>query len=357
MPQAEATGGHPGRPAWDLGTRPVIVIWEVTHACALACVHCRAAADPHRHPEELTTQEGYALIDSVARLNPAIFVLSGGDPLMREDLFDLIAYARTRGLRVAAAPTGSARATPEAMQRFREAGVNTLSFSLDGPDAVIHDSFRRVRGTFDRTVKAIEAARELGIPFQINTTVTRATRPHLDRLREQVQILGAVQWDLFILVPTGRGESLEPLSPPEYEAFLGWLAGVAEGAPFRVKTTEGPQFRRMQAVLRGEPPERLRPGVNAGKGYVFVSNRGKVFPSGFLPLEVGDVRATPLDRIYRENPVLHQLRDASLLKGRCGQCPFDQVCGGSRSRAYAATGDYLAEDPLCGFDPAQVRTA
>lgn len=357
-PPSAADEGRPAardaRPAWDLATRPVIVIWEVTHACALACVHCRASADPYRHPEELTTEESYALIDSVARLQPGIFVLTGGDPLMREDIFDLVAYSRARGLHVAAAPTGTARATPEAMLRFKEAGVNTLSFSLDGPDAVTHDSFRKVRGTFDRTIRAIEAARALGIPFQINTTVTRITRPHLDRLGELVQILGAVQWDLFILVPTGRGEDLEPLTPAEYEEFLRWLAELAERVPFRVKTTEGPQFRRMQAVLRGDPPERLRPGVNAGKGYVFVSNRGKVFPSGFLPLEVGDVRVTPLDRIYRENPILQALRDPSRLKGRCGLCPYNQVCGGSRSRAYAVTGDWLAEDPLCGFDPTQV---
>lgn len=348
---AQQPSGHPKRQAWDLVTRPVIVIWEVTHACALACVHCRASADPLRHPEELTTEESYALIDSVARLNPALFVLTGGDPLMREDLFDLIAYAKSRGLHVSAAPAGTARATPEAMHRFWEAGVDSLSFSLDGPDAVIHDSFRRVRGTFDRTLKALEAAREAGVPFQINTTVTRTTRPHLDRLRELVQMVGAVQWDLFILVPTGRGRQLEALTPEEYESFLHWLAQVAEEAPFRVKTTEGPQFRRVQAQRRGLAPETLRPGVNAGKGYVFVSDRGKVYPSGFLPVEVGDVRQQPLEQIYWENPVLQALRDPAQLKGRCGLCPYNQHCGGSRSRAYAVTGDLFAEDPLCGFNP------
>lgn len=347
-PQAS---GHPKGQPWDLNVRPVIVIWEVTHACALACVHCRASADPFRHPEELTTEESYALIDSVARLNPALFVLTGGDPLMRDDLFDLIAYAKTRGLRVSAAPAGTARATPEAMARFREAGVDSLSFSLDGPDAVIHDSFRRVRGTFDRTLKAMDAAREVGVPFQINTTVTRTTQPHLDRLRELVQIVGAVQWDLFILVPTGRGRHLEALNPEEYESFLQWLAQVAEEAPFRVKTTEGPQFRRVQAQRRGQPPETLRPGVNAGKGYVFISNRGKVYPSGFLPLEVGDVRQEPLEQIYWESPILQALRNPSRLKGRCGRCPYKNHCGGSRSRAFAATGDLFAEDPLCGFHP------
>lgn len=342
---------HPHGQGWDLATRPVIVIWEVTNACALACVHCRASAEPLRHPEELTTKEGFALIDSVARLNPALLILTGGDPLMRDDLFDLIAYAKSRGLRVSAAPAGTARATPEAMRRFREAGVDSLSFSLDGPDEVIHDGFRRVRGTFRRTLKAIEAAREAGVPFQINTTVCRTTRPHLDRLAELVQILDAVQWDLFILVPTGRGRELEPLGPQEYEAFLHWLAQLAEKAPFRVKTTEGPQFRRVLAQRRGQDPETLRPGVNAGKGNIFISHRGQVYPSGFLPLEVGHVRQDPLEKIYWESPILQALRDPAQLKGRCGRCPYKDHCGGSRSRAYAVTGDYLAEDPLCGWEP------
>ncbi len=270
---------------------------------------------------------------------------------MRDDLFDLIAYAKSRGLRVSAAPAGTARATPEAMRRFREAGVDSLSFSLDGPDEVIHDGFRRVRGTFRRTLKAIEAAREAGVPFQIR----HHCLPHHAAPPGPVGGAGADPGrgpvGSFHPGADGPGAELEPLGPQEYEAFLHWLAQLAEKAPFRVKTTEGPQFRRVLAQRRGQDPETLRPASMRARGTSSSPTGGRFTPAASFLWKWATCGRTPSRRSYWESPILQALRDPAQLKGRCGRCPYKDHCGGSRSRAYAVTGDYLAEDPLCGWEP------
>ncbi len=388
---SERTGNPPGparraatvrRPAFDVGERPFIVIWEVTRACDLACAHCRAEAAPLRHPEELTTEEGWGLIDQIAAWGspPPLLVLTGGDPMKRPDLLDLVAHAAGRHLPVALAPSATPLLSPEAIAALRAAGIVALSLSLDGATPEVHDGFRGVPGVFERTLGAWDTARACGLKIQINTTLTRPNLQDLPGIARLVRTRGAMTWSVFLLVPVGRGATLKQLSPDECEDVLHFLYDV--GAAIPVKTTEGHHYRRIvlqRAVLAGrgaspaevlslgptyralcaalEPWPAARAGrrspmdVNAARGFVFISHTGSVHPSGFLPLSGGNVRREPLARIYRESPLFQALRDPTRLEGRCGRCEFAGVCGGSRSRAFAVTGNPLAEDPLCAYVP------
>jgi radical SAM protein len=351
----------------DFARAPFTVAWEITRACALACLHCRAEAQPRRDPRELTTDEGLRLIDEVAAMGTPVLVITGGDPLMRPDCFDFIAYARARGLQVGFSPSATGRLTPEALRRARDAGTHRLHLSLDGATAETHDRFRGVRGSFARTWQAIEAARELGLPLQIGTTVSRVNVHELAALAELVAASGAVMWSVFFLVPTGRAQQAQMLDAAEHERVMRWLAALADTAPYDVRTTAGMQFRRIlaqRAAARGGPAHIAGAGfsfgsgsrpvraVNDGDGFCFVSHTGDVCPSGFLQVPAGNVRERPLADIYRDAPLFRRLRDRSLLKGRCGVCEYRDVCGGSRARAWAVTGDELAEDPSCIWVPA-----
>lgn len=379
---ARATA-HPVR--WlrqDVAERPYIVIWEVTRACALACSHCRADAVRHRHPLELDTVEGRRLLDDIAGYGPPrpVVVLTGGDPFERPDLADLVAHGTAAGLRVALAPSVTPRLTPAALSELRAAGATAISLSLDGSTAATHDGLRGVPGVFDATLDVAAAVRDLGCRLQINTTVTSGNVGELPAVLRRVVDLGASLWSVFFLVPTGRGRRLRPLTAPQVEEVLHWLHEAAVHAP--IKTTEAPHFRRvalqraavedtdaafpvgpLRARLReataahvgdGTPRRRPRPpmDVNAGRGFAFVDHVGRVQPSGFLPLPAGSVRERPFPDIYRSSPLMRSLRDPDGFGGRCGRCPFRDVCGGSRSHAYAVTGDPLAEDPSCAFEPA-----
>jgi len=368
----------------DPADRPLLVIWEATRACALSCVHCRAEAQPRRHPRELDTDEATDLMRQVAsfgRPSP-IFVVTGGDCFERPDLIELVRRGRALGLAVAVSPSGTAKLDRAALVGLQEAGVTALSLSLDGATAAVHDGFRRVPGTFDRTVEAWATARELGMKVQVNSTMSSRTVHELPDLAALVRAQGAMTWSAFMLVPVGRGTDLGTLTPQQAEDVMHHLYDLGPHVP--VKTTEGHHFRRVslqRAVLAergvdhvaalglgdlyaeltertaafgwGDGVRTRRPpvNVNAGYGFVFVSHVGTVHPSGFLPVSAGDVRAQPLTEIYRTSELFTGLRDPSRLVGRCGACEFARVCGGSRSRAWATSGDPYGTDPLCGYEP------
>jgi radical SAM protein len=353
---------------------PFIVIWETTRACALACVHCRAEAMPRRDPRELTSDEARALMDRVAAFGdpPPLLVLTGGDPLRRPDIVELVGYGTGRGLSVSLTPSGTAAVTEERLRTLRNAGLARLAVSLDGATAEAHDAFRGVVGSHRHTLKIVERARVLGLPLQINTTVCRRTVADLPALAHQVEAFGAALWALFFLIPVGRAEAGHALGPHEIEAVLEWAACLVGRVPFGVKTTEAPHFhrvlarRRPQATPASGASRAGRPGsspardtirragraVTDGNGFVFVDHIGNICPSGFLPLAVGNVRKDDLVTVYREAGMFVALRDPAQLGGRCGRCGFREACGGSRARAFAVTGDALGEDPGCAWPPA-----
>lgn len=360
---------------WDFDRTPFTVAWEITRACALACVHCRAMAIPRRDPRELTTEEGFRLIDQVVEIGRPILVVTGGDPMMRRDVYDFLSYAVARDLRVALSPSATALVTRRALERVKQIGVHMLHVSLDGSEPSIHDTFRRVAGSYQRTVGILQDTVDLGIPLQIGTTVSRHNLDDLPRIAERVADLGATVWSVFFLVPTGRAQAGDMIGPEEHERVFHWLTDLSRSAPFHVRTTAAPSFRRvvLQRLQResrptgGDAPPAWQMtgagysfrtgdapasrGVNDGNGFCFVSHVGDVCPSGFLQLPAGNVREGSLVEIYRESALFRALRDSSQLKGKCGRCTFRDVCGGSRARAYGLTGDYLESDPSCVYEP------
>lgn len=338
----------------ETSDRPLVLVWELTQACELACDHCRADARPERHPEELTTAEGKALLEGARAFGEGqLVVLSGGDPLARDDVMELVAYGTELGLRMTITPSGRRSLTPGRIEALADAGLKRMALSLDGATATAHDAFRGEEGSFAETVEAAKDASEVGIPLQVNTTVCRETVEELPGIRELLGELGAVMWSVFFLVPVGRGRLLESLEPAAADAVMEWLCAVNEAEPFGLKTTEAPQYRRVALQRRGgeDPGRARRGGIVAGDGFAFVSHTGEVFPSGFLPLSAGNVRERPVTERYRESDLFCGLRDRDRLTGKCGACPYRAICGGSRSRAYANAGDPLASDPLCPFVP------
>lgn len=338
---------------------PFLVIWEVTQACDLACVHCRASAQPYRDPAELSTEEGFHLLERIRDFGDPLMVFTGGDPLKRPDLFSLLEYSVKLGLRTTVTPSATPLLTPEAMDRIAATGVSRMAVSLDGHTAGAHDGFRRVNGSFDRTLAALRHAREIGLETQINTTVTRHNVDHLEEIAALVQDCGARLWSVFFLVVTGRAMAELDLTAEEYESVFARLYDISKSAPFDIKTTEAQHYRRYVAQRRkaGDRPGKVataiqrQAGINDGKGLVFISHTGEVFPSGFLPVTAGNVRQHLLGDLYRQAPLFKVLRDSSNLQGKCGSCEYRNLCGGSRSRALATTGDYLAEDPRCIYLP------
>lgn len=410
----------------DFNRNPFIVIWEVTRACALHCVHCRAEAQHKRHPGELSTEEGKRLLDEIQSMDSPIFVFTGGDPLMREDLFELAQYGKSIGLRVSMTPSATPRVTEEAMRKAAEIGLDRWAFSLDGSTAAIHDRFRGASGSFDLTMRSISMLKKLNMPLQINTTVCAHNKHDLPRIASMLEELGVVMWSVFFLVPTGRGKEDDMISAEEGEEILHWLAELGERVPFGVKTTAAPFYRRVlaeRAKAAGQHPlaaagrmigvpelatatgkiigaagESGRPahgaaahghgghpgghaaahghsgghpghgkspfgagdgkaamraprGVTDGSGFVFISHTGEVSPSGFLPIDCGNVRERRLSDIYREHPVFTSIRTPDKYTGKCGVCDFRETCGGSRARAFTATGDYMGSDPACAYIP------
>ena len=335
---------------------PLRIYWELTRACALACRHCRALAQPERGPAELTGQESLALVERLADFGAPLphLIFTGGDPLERPDLFPLIAAARGRGFGVSVAPSATPRLTPRAIAGLAEAGVEAVSLSLDGSDAARHDAIRQVPGCFDRTITAARACTAARLPFQVNTLVCEETLGDLDAIHEIATGLGAARWSLFFLIAVGRGAVLRPITAQACERLFERLL-ERTGTPGPViATTEAPHFRRMalaRARAAGHPG-----GIRDGNGIMFVSDTGEVRPSGFFAYSAGNVRSESPVELYRSSGLFRALRRPDLLGGRCGRCQWREVCGGSRSRALAATGDPLAEDPLCLYEPAAGRT-
>jgi radical SAM protein len=354
--------------AIDFDERPFIAIWEVTQACDLACVHCRASAQPDRSPFELSTDEGKDLIDQISALQVPVFVLTGGDPIKRPDLFELIDYARKVGVRVSLTPSATPLLTRDIVVRLKEAGLARLAVSMDGASAGTHDAFRGMSGSFARTLDAIRWANEVGLPVQINTTFSRRNIAEINEIVQLIESLQITLWSVFFLVPTGRGKLDDLLNAEEFEQVFEKLYHLSKTASFDLKTTEAQHYRRyllQQRVVErkaGVTPAvapsqavgsigRAPRGLNDGKGFVFISHTGEVFPSGFLPKSGGNIRQQALATIYRESPVFLNLRDTSMLEGKCGACEFKEICGGSRSRAFALTGNPLAEEPCCSYVP------
>ncbi|HLI31602.1 MAG TPA: TIGR04053 family radical SAM/SPASM domain-containing protein [Solirubrobacteraceae bacterium] len=357
--------------ALDFDRAPFTIAWEVTRACAYNCLHCRADAQPRRDPRELSTVEGMALIDQLAGFGTQpILVLTGGDPLMRRDLFRLAAHADERGLRVALTPTATALVTRARMREAREAGIRRVAFSVDGPTAGVHDRFRGFAGSFLRTMEGIAAARAEGLALQVNTTVCALNVEVIAELVPLLEAWEVVQWSVFFLVPTGRGAILPMLSAAEHERVLGWLYELSRVVPFDIKTTAAPQYRRIAiersgrrhgaapggaGYLFGDGLHRPPKGVTDGRGFMFISHRGEVMPSGFLQLSAGNVRERDPVDIYRRSALFCALRNPDALRGKCGRCELRELCGGSRARAWALTGDPLASDPSCSYVPAALR--
>jgi len=373
----------------DTDDRPFVLIWEVTRACELACEHCRAEATPERHPDELDTEAGKALLDQARAFGEGqLVVLSGGDPAARPDLLELVEYGTDVGLSMTVTPSGTESLTREVIEGLADAGVRRIALSIDGGSAEAHDGFRGEAGSYAATLRAAQQASEAGVPLQVNTTVCARTVDELPAIRELVADLDAALWSVFFLVPVGRGTVLEPVSPGRAEALMEWLHEVSGEESFGVKTTEAPHYRRVAIQRRraaapegaasgapgsggpgdeapgdGSPsggrssgrsgpggPSR-RTGIVAGDGFAFVSHTGEVFPSGFLPKSAGTVPQESLVDVYRNSDLFERLRDRDELRGKCGACEFRHVCGGSRSRAFAATGDPLGSDPLCAYVP------
>lgn len=352
----------------DFDEKPFIAIWEVTQACDLACVHCRASAQPNRHPLELTTEEGKSLIDQIAQMEVPVFVLTGGDPIKRPDLFELIRHACERDVRVSLTPSATPLLTREIVVRLKEAGLARLAVSLDGACAETHDAFRGMSGSFARTLSAVQWANEVGLPVQTNTTFTRRNIGEIDAIVALMESLSITLWSVFFLVPTGRGKLNDLLSGEEFEQVFARLRQLSRTSSFDIKTTEAQHYRRY--LLQQQVAERASGihdtaaekvadaigraprGLNDGKGFVFISHTGEVLPSGFLPVTAGNIRTQSLSAIYRDSPLFRNLRNTSKLEGKCGACEFKNICGGSRARAFALTGNPHAEEPCCAYVPA-----
>ena len=341
---------------------PMLVIWEVTQACDLACVHCRASAQSERHPKELTTEQGFRLLDQIRSFGEPLMVFTGGDPLKRPDLYELIRYSVKLGLRTNVTPSATPLLTAPAIEAFQEAGITRMAISLDGPDAATHDQFRGIPGTFDRALFALRHARDIGLDTQLQTTVTRRNMAKLAEVAEIAKEVRTKMWSLFFLIVLGRAAEGDDLQAAEYERVFEYMYELSKTAPFGVKTTEAMHYRRYVAqrikaehgVTVNENAKGIAwrtAGVSDGKGFVFVSHTGEIFPSGFLPVSGGNVLNDSLPDVYRNSGLFRELRDTTQRGGKCGLCEYQKICGGSRSRAYAFTGDYLAEDPRCIYQP------
>ncbi|HET9100691.1 MAG TPA: TIGR04053 family radical SAM/SPASM domain-containing protein [Acidobacteriaceae bacterium] len=348
-------------PAHDYSKNPMLVYWEMTQACALACRHCRAEAVSDPHPDQLTNAESKDLLRQIAAFAKPHLILTGGDPLRRSDIFDLIDEARSLGLTVSITPSATPELTRAKLEKLKSHGIDSLGLSLDGSTAARHEAVRGVEGCFDWTIRAKKDAGDLGFPIQVNTLVSEETADDLPAIFELLKTMKVMRWSLFFLIAVGRGKTLQPVSPEHGEDLMRWIYDLSRTAPFQVKTTEAPSYRRIAlSEMRREgmssqeierTPVYRGFGIRDGHGIMFVSNQGDVYPAGFLPLAVGSIRNDSLANIYRNSPIFRGLHTPSEFKGKCGYCEYSALCGGSRARAFAYTGDPLASDPFCPYHP------
>ena len=353
---------HPHAPSPGEAPTLRLLAWETTRRCNLSCLHCRAGAEDHHYPDELTTEQGEALLSDLATLGQPVIILTGGEPLLRPDIFHLAKYGDNLGLRMVMAVNGTLLDEKTAA-RLVDSGIKRISVSLDGPDAASHDVFRGQEGAFEGALAGIAAARKVGLEFQINTTVTRGNLPVMPDIQKLAQDLGAAAHHIFLLVPTGRGRALsgEIITAREYEEVLNWFYDQRGKVPMELKATCAPHYYRVlrqRAHADGEKVEFKTHGLDAvtkgclgGQGFAFVSHVGQVQPCGYLELSAGNVLEQPFSQIWRESELFKRLRDPDKYGGKCGICEYRRVCGGCRARAYEETGDEMAEEPLCLYQP------
>jgi radical SAM protein len=349
------------RPNFNLNRTPLVVIWETTRACDLACFHCRASAQPCRDPLELSTAEAKKLLDDIAELDPPIFVFTGGDPLKRPDIYELVHYAAMKQMHPAMTPSATPLLTRDALLELKRAGLHRLALSLDGPTAELHDKFRGVPGSFAKTLQALAWCSAIGLPVQINTAVSKRNIGELEKILAVIRDFKIAMWSLFFMVPIGRAELADLPEPEQFEDAFARLFEMSRNVPFKVKTTEAPHYRRYVLQHRSNSEYAGFNGVpgilpvNEAKGFVFISHTGEVQPSGFLPISAGNILHQNLTDIYRESKLFCDLRNSDNLEGKCRLCEFRDICGGSRARAYAMTGNLFAADPCCVYQPRQMQ--
>lgn len=346
---------------------PRLIFWETTTSCNLKCIHCRASAIDSRSPDDLTTEEAFGLLDQIASFANPVIVLSGGEPLVRDDIYDIAAYATSKELKVCLATNGTLL-TSENAEKLKSSGAQRISISIDGANAESHDAFRRQPGAFDAALRGVEHSKSAGIPFQINTTITKHNKEQIADILDLATRLGAVSLHIFLLVPTGCGKEIadeEMITPAEYEDMLNWFYDRSKDSPISLKATCAPHyFRIMRQRAKAEGVkitdethgfEAMTKGCLAGTGVCFISYKGDVYPCGYLPLKAGNVREQPFPEIWMNSELFLTLRNDDNLEGKCGPCEFNRVCGGCRARAYAASGNYLTEEPYCAYTPFRIR--
>jgi AdoMet-dependent heme synthase len=350
----------------DLDHSPMVVFYETTRACDLACQHCRADAQRSCDPGELSSPDALRLVKQLTEFpKPPLLVLTGGDPLKRPDVFEIIRAAVAAGLKVALTPSATPLATDDAIRQLKSMGLHRLAVSLDAADAATHDGFRGVPGSFTRTLEIVRAARACDLPVQINTTITRHNQSQVSVIADLLATLDIVLWSVFFLVPTGRGLVSQRLEANEMERVFGELWEQSRKQPYALKTTEAPHYRRFvmqQARNSGEARPAASPlppaiGTNDGKGVMFISHTGEIYPSGFLPVECGRFPFESVVKVYQDAALFRALRAPDDFRGKCGACEFRNICGGSRARAYAMTGDPLQSEPDCSYIPAKHAAA
>lgn len=332
--------------------KPRLIAWELTRSCNLACRHCRASSERGPYPGELTLEECYKVLDDIASFAKPIMILTGGEPLLREDIFEIASYSSAKGLVTVMAPNGTLL-TRETVRKIKASGVSGISVSLDGPDASSHDSLRQVPGAFKRALEGLGIAKEEGLSFQINSTITKRNVAKIEEITRLALKLGAKKHDIFLLVPTGRGKEMEneELAPEEYEEVLKLLCKLKKTYPIEIKVTCAPHFNRVLLQTHSNDTPLKGKACMAGESFCFISHVGELQPCGYLEIKCGNVREKDFKDIWLESGVFKNIRDWTKYKGKCGVCEFKNVCGGCRARAYAKYGDYLQEEPYCAYVP------
>ena len=340
---------------------PRIIAWELTNACNLACIHCRASAIKEPQPGELSTAQAKHFVDELVEYKPML-ILTGGEPLLRADVFEIARYATGKGLRAVLATNGTLL-TPEIVRKLKEAGIQRVSISIDGATKEMHDIFRGEAGAFEGALRGIDILKKEGISFQVNTTITKRNLTQIPRIYDLAIELKASALHIFLLVPTGRGEEIESeeIPPEEYEKVLNWFYDQSKDKRMQLKATCAPHYFRIMRQRAKAEGIRITPethgfeamtkGCLGGSAFCFISSRGDVYPCGYLPALAGNILEKPFKMIWEKSKVFNDLRDPGLLKGKCGLCEYKNVCGGCRARAYAGTGDYLDEEPFCMYVP------
>ena len=359
---AQPPHGHGHRPGKGKNDNLRLVAWETTRNCNLACVHCRASATNGPYAGELSTRQAFTLLDQIAEVGRPIIILTGGEPLLREDIFDIAKHGDNLGLRMVMAPNGTL-ITPETAEKMAAAGIRRISASIDGATQEFHDQFRGVQGAFDAAIQGIEYVKAAGIEFQINTTITQTNLDQIPKILELAEKLGAVAHHIFLLVPTGRGKYIvdQAIDAESYERTLNWFYDQREKTSLQLKATCAPHYYRiLRQRARSEGRtisfeshglDAVTRGCLAGTGFCFISHTGIVQPCGYTDVPCGDITKETFGQVWKHAPVFRKLRDFKQLEGKCGGCEYRAVCGGCRARAFEASGNYMAEEPLCAFQP------